>query len=108
MGILFDGLAGIGLPLKKDLFELAPAVVKKRVAGIPVISILGAYSLIFIGSLLAEGLYNPAIQGPFGMSTFLVVVGTFVLGTIAYLSMKAYLKPKGIDISFAFKQIPPE
>jgi hypothetical protein len=53
-------------------------------------------------------LYNPAVIGPFGLSTATTIVIAVILGLSSLLSMKAYLKRKGLDISMVFSEIPPE
>jgi len=105
---LLDGLAGIAIVKKKNLWEAAPPIVRKKVAGIPLISLLGGYSVVFLGLLAIASLYNPAIIGPFGTTTAVTLVGAALIGIGSLLSMKMYLKGKGLDISMAFKEIPPE
>ena len=36
------------------------------------------------------------------------VLGSFILGAVIYLASKSYNAKKGIDLSLAFKEIPPE
>jgi amino acid transporter len=40
--------------------------------------------------------------------TVYFVVGTFILGAIIYAASRAYHKARGVDISLAYKEIPPE
>jgi amino acid transporter len=108
MALMLDGLAGIAIVRRKDLLASAPAFVRKSVGGIPIIAIFGAYSVCFIVFLVIESLYNPAIAGTFGLATVGVIVTSLVLGIVSYLGMKTYLRGKGIDITLAFKEIPPE
>ena len=106
---LFDGLAGIALVWRRrDIFDAAPPIVKKKIGGIPVITILGAYSVIFVGALLVLCIVNPIYGGPFGVVTAGSVVGAFVLAAVCYVTMKKYLARGGLDIVFVFKEIPPE
>ena len=107
--VFLDGLAGAVFPwVKKSLFESSPEIVKKKIGGIPVISILGIYSVVLIGFLLADSLYNPAIAGPLGASTIAIIFGSFVLGAAIYLAMKSYNARQGLDLSLVYKEIPPE
>jgi len=109
VGFMLDGLAGVALPwLKKSLFEAAPPTARRKIAGIPIISILGAYSIILMIFLFAACLYNPAIGGPFGSATEATAVIGLLLGAAIYLAMKSYGARRGVDISLAFKEIPPE
>jgi amino acid transporter len=109
VAMMLDGLAGLALPYtKKALFESAPAICKKKLAGIPLLSILGVFSVVFVGFLFAVSLYNPAIIGPFGSATGGTAVALLVIGAATYFVMKAYYARKGLDISLAYKEIPPE
>jgi basic amino acid/polyamine antiporter, APA family len=108
IAFLLDGLAGIALWRKPALLNAAPTFVKRRVGGIPLISILGVYSIILMGYLLITSLQNPAAIGAFGYGTGIPTVGAFVLGAASYIAMRTYYKNKGLDIGLAFREIPPE
>ncbi len=108
IAFLLDGLAGIALWRKPSLLNAAPAFVRRKVGGVPVISILGLYSIIFMGYLLVVSLENPAAVGAFGYATAIPTVGAFLIGAISYVAMRAYFKNRGMDIGLAFREIPPE
>ena len=106
--ILLDGLTGVFLPIRKAIFESAPQIVKKKVAGIPVVSVLGIYSFIFTAYMFYALVTTPAISGPLGGDTQITIVASFILGVLVYYTMKAYHKRQGLDITLAFKELPPE
>lgn len=109
VGFLFDGLAGIAIPWRlKATFDSSPGMLKRKLGPIPVIAILGAYTFVFLATLLIVSLANPAIAGSFGLVTGGSIIGAFLLGCVSYLAMKQWNLRRGIDISFAFKQVPPE
>jgi APA family basic amino acid/polyamine antiporter len=109
VAFMLDGFAGMALPwTKKALFESAPAMCKKKVAGIPLLALLGAYTVIFILFLFFESLFNPAIIGDFGTATGGTAVALLIIGAVIYFVMKAYYASKGLDISLAYKELPPE
>jgi amino acid transporter len=111
IGLTLDGLGGIALVARKknkNLYELCPPLAKKKVAGIPLIAILGAYSVIFVGALLALAIFYPYIIGPLGAVTEVTSSAAVILALISYFGMKAYNRGKGLDISIAFREIPPE
>ena len=105
---LIGGLAPIALPYtKKDLFEASPNIVKKRIAGIPLIVIVGIVNLFFFGLMLYSSLANPSYYG----ITYLVVlfdVMCFVIPLGIYYVAKAYRKRQGMNIDLLWKEIPPE
>jgi amino acid transporter len=102
------GLAGILFPFRrKDIFDSSPDIVKKRIGGIPMISIIGAISLVsslFVG----YSLLTPQFSGPFILQNFLVVVGVLVTPLVIYGVTYAYYKSKGIPVDLAQRQLPPE
>ncbi len=103
------GIAGILFPYKhKDLFKSAPAAVQRKLAGIPVVAILGAITLltgIFVAYIAASPIFTGAPVNPVYLGG---LVGVFVVGLLIYYVSSAYQKSKGIDISLRFKAIPPE
>jgi APA family basic amino acid/polyamine antiporter len=102
------GLSGLLFPYRrKDLFESSPDIVKKRLFGSPVISIIGAISLVasvFVG----YSLLNPEFSGPFILQNFLIVVGVLTTPLLIYAITYTYYKSKGIPVYLAQKQLPPE
>ena len=108
IAFLLDGLAGIALWRKPALLDAAPAFVKRKVGGIPVISLLGLYSIIFMGYLLAESFANQDAVGAFGWATGIPTIGAFIIGSLSYVGMRQYYKNRGLDIGLAFREIPPE
>jgi basic amino acid/polyamine antiporter, APA family len=108
IAFLLDGLAGIALWRKPALMDSAPAFVKRKVGGVPLISLLGIYSVILMVYLFIASLENPLAIGAFGDATLIPTVGAFIVGAVSYLGMRQYYKGKGLDIGLAFREIPPE
>jgi len=103
------GIAGILFPYKhKDLFQAAPASVQRKLAGVPVIAILGFITLltgIFVAYIAASPVFTGAPVNPY---YFAGMIGVFVVGLLIYEASALYQKSKGIDIAVRFKQVPPE
>jgi amino acid transporter len=93
--------------VKKDLYKNAP-LKGPTIAGIPFMTICGVIAAGFFSSLIYLLISNPALSGPVGAVqwTFVLANVVFCVG-VYYLSL-AYHKRQGIDISLAFKQVPPE
>jgi basic amino acid/polyamine antiporter, APA family len=106
---MLDGLAGIALPFaRKHLYESAPPLVKKKVGGIPLIAIMGAYAVILLVVLFIAALSNPIAIGEFSEITAGTIITGLVLGLAFYFGSKAYHARSGLDISLSFKELPPE
>jgi amino acid transporter len=91
---------------RKRIFEAS--AVKYRIAGIPAMTIVGVFSALVM--LLASYVYIivPALYG-ISLVTVYVIVALFIAAAIIYYGSKMYhQKAEGIDISLAFKDIPPE
>ena len=95
--------------IKKDLFEAFPPLGKKKVAGFPAMSIAGIFGTIAL-LIVFYYLFNSPVVG-ISVGSLIgtsVIVATYVVGMIIYYAAKAYRAKEGIDLSYAFKQIPPE
>jgi APA family basic amino acid/polyamine antiporter len=110
ISFIVPGMATIIFPYtKKDLLDSAPAFMRKKMAGVPIVTILGVLttiSFLYIGYL---ALVNPLITSvtPLtlygGLIAFLIVVGCIAV----YYASVMYHKKRGLDIELAFKEIPP-
>lgn len=103
------GLAAIVFPYKrKDLFDNAPAIVHKRIFGVPLMTIAGVLTMLsWIFVLIAA---FSATQ--FGMNvTPLAMIEAFsvpVIAAIWYVVAVLIRKHQGIDMKKVFSEIPPE
>lgn len=107
-------LAGATLPYRrKTLFESSPDIVKKKVAGVPVITIMGAIGLALM-AFLTYAAISPAVtpppSGPPAVQAFIyaAVPITILAGIIIYQVAYHYRKRQGIDLRNVFQEIPPE
>jgi uncharacterized membrane protein YgdD (TMEM256/DUF423 family) len=88
--------------------------VKRKIAGIPLIGILGVYAVLFVGSILALAVMNPYIMGditPFGgggLFNWSAAILVGLAGVAILYGMRAYYRSKGIPIELIYTTIPPE
>jgi amino acid transporter len=102
------GLALAVFPFaKKDLFAHAPGWVAKKVAGIPIVSIIGIITAIGFAYVAGIAYNNPAIGTANAFSVELAV-GLIAAGFIIYYGSAIFHKSRGVDIGLALKEIPPE
>ncbi|MDG6996109.1 MAG: APC family permease [Nitrososphaerota archaeon] len=102
------GISAILFPFRrKDVFDSSPNIAKKKIGGLPIISILGALSMI--SSLyMGYALFTPDFSGPFIAENFYVVLVVLIAPIIIYFISYAYYKSKGLNVTLAQKEIPPE
>jgi len=104
-------LATIVFPYtKKDLIEQAPEFMRKKLAGIPIVSILGALcaiSFAYMGYILYTNPLVAMVAGSPTVSGVEIAVGILVGCFIVYYLSYAYHKSHGLDIGMAFKELPP-
>jgi amino acid transporter len=104
----FTAVSGIIFPWRrKDIFDSSPEIVKRRVAGIPAISLLGIGALIctlYIGYASVA----PAYQGTFQPGYMAFVITIILIGAVIYGIAWAYRKRTGLPLELTFKSIPPE
>jgi basic amino acid/polyamine antiporter, APA family len=106
IGWAIISLAAVAIPFRqKRLFE--DSSVNYKVAGLPVLSIAGLASfLVFtyfvVNSITTTVFYTPTTD----QGSFLIVL--FGGAILYYFLAAAYRKSKGVDLSLAFKELPPE
>jgi len=100
------GLAMITLPyVKKDVFQRSPA--NWRIAGIPVISLLGIATVVF-QVVMFWPFYTDPVGGAVALSARISALAVPVTGFIIYFAMREYRKRQGIKVELAFREIPVE
>ena len=103
-------LAAALLPYRaKALYEASPGA-KYTLAGIPLVTILGLIGFVAGGAAVVAFLVKPAygLTGTSPGLTYAIVGGIFVFSVVIYWIGRYYQKGKGIDISYAFLEVPPE
>jgi len=102
------GIAAMVFPFRrKDIFEKAPKYVKLRIAGVPVMSIIGIATAIIatsVATFTALPAYTGAPVNPLYVS---VVLSMFVFALIYYMIVSWYNKRRGLDMSIAYRELPP-
>jgi len=105
----FTSFAAILLPYRrKDLFDAAPPSIRRRVFGVPLVTIAGVVNLILFTLILYASFKLPAFSGPTGKWATLFVIAIYVSGLAIYFAVSAFKKRKGVDLSLLYGEIPPE
>jgi basic amino acid/polyamine antiporter, APA family len=101
--------AAILLPYRRrDLFEQAPEAVKRRIGGIPVMTLLGVGNLILFTLILIASFDTPAFSGPTSGRAIAFVVGIYVAGVVLYFIAREIQRRRGVNLDLLYKEIPPE
>ncbi|HKM51161.1 MAG TPA: APC family permease [Candidatus Bathyarchaeia archaeon] len=93
--------------VRKDLYEQMP--LKAKIGRVPVLSIISLLSLILVTWSASSYATNTSFLAAFGITDTMIVFGAsfWVVGIVIFFVSRAYNKRRGIDLSIAFKQIPP-
>jgi amino acid transporter len=108
---IFVGVAAAVFPYSKKarpIFDQSPAIVKKRIAGVPIITILGVLEAAIFAYVTYLAATSPALSGPInGLSVGLIAV-MYIVGIVIYYASRGYHRRQGLDINLVFKEVPPE
>src|SRR5438105_297056 len=94
---------------RKDIFENSP-IARFRVAGIPVITITGVVSAIFLVFMLAEWSFNAVYGTAFSLnaSSPIYFLVTYLAAVVIYVVARVVRKRQGIDLARIHQEIPVE
>ena len=102
-----SSLAGAVLPFRaKELYEASPGA-QYKLGGIPWVTILGGLGFVFGGAMVLSFMFVPQL-GLTSTLAYTVVFGVIAVSALWYFLAKAAQKRRGINVDYAFKEIPPE
>jgi len=103
------GITAIVFPYtKKQLYEVMP--LKTKVAGIPLLTILGVLDVFFFGLMASTYIWwsnFASVLGVWSGQTTLLIAIVYIAAVVLYFGSRAYWKSKNIDLEAAVKEIPP-
>ena len=100
-------LAGALLPYRaKDVYDASPGA-KYKIGNTPLVTVLGIVGFVFGGVMVMLFMLYPQ-YGLTSTLAYIVVFGVLAVSAIWYFLAKNAQKAKGINVDFAFKEIPPE
>jgi len=108
---IFAGVAAAVFPFVKKarpIYDQAPAIVKLKIGGLPVITILGVLEAGIFAYVTYLSALSPALSGPVNPLSVGLIGIIYVAGVVIYLVSKGYHKRLGIDIDMTFRELPPE
>ncbi len=103
------GIAATILPWwKKDLYEKSP-IARYKVGGLPLISIAGAITTIFLGWVVYEWLSNSLYGiGVGNTDSIKFLAALYGIAAILYVVARFYRRSQGIDLDAIHAEIPAE
>jgi APA family basic amino acid/polyamine antiporter len=94
------------LPATRQRYFDSP-IGKYKVAGLPLISVMGVLSLIYFAFLLGEYAFNPT-YGTNNVSSAEFLAGGMVVSAILYFGMRALRKRQGVNMKQIYQEVPEE
>lgn len=102
-----SSLAGAILPYRaKELYAAAPGS-QYKLGKIPWVTILGGIGFVLGSAMVLSYMFAPQL-GLVSTLAYSVVFGIIAISAIWYFLAKRAQKARGIDVDYAFKEIPPE
>ncbi|MDD2695714.1 MAG: hypothetical protein PHD58_07310, partial [Anaerolineales bacterium] len=102
-----SALSGALLPYRaKEVYAASPGA-KYKLGNIPWVTILGGLGFIFGTAMVLSYMFVPAL-GLTSRLAYSVVFGIIAVSAIWYFLVKRSQRARGINVDFAFKEIPPE
>jgi amino acid transporter len=102
-------IAGIVFPFKlRNVWESAGG---HRIFGIPTVTLAGIGGVIVLGTLMLMFIFNSTINSTFGVTaqrSLEFIIGVIVVGIIWYVAAYFLNRNQGVDVSLAYREIPPE
>jgi amino acid transporter len=102
-------IAGIAFPFRlRHVWESAGG---HRILGIPTVVLAGIGGVIVLGALMLMFIFNSTINSTFGVTARLslfFMIGVIVVGIIWYAAAYFLNRSQGVDVSLAYREIPPE
>jgi amino acid transporter len=102
-------IAGIFFPYR--LHHVWEAAGGHKILGIPSVMLAGVGGVIVLGSLMLLFIFNSTINSTFGVTARLslsFMIGVVVVGILWYIGAYFLNRNRGVDVSLAYREIPPE
>jgi APA family basic amino acid/polyamine antiporter len=94
--------------LKPDLYENSSALVRRKLGGVPLITIVGGITMTYLIWMIIASFAFPAVGGRIGLGTLGTLAAFFISGILVFYLARSYrMSREGIDIGWTFQSVPP-
>jgi amino acid transporter len=93
---------------RRDLYAQSPKVLGNRILGLPAITVIGGLSCIYWLVGLYLGATKAQVSGGYDTTSVITLVGTCLIGAVAYVISRIALARKGLNLDLALHELPPE
>ncbi|HEV3035689.1 MAG TPA: amino acid permease [Solirubrobacteraceae bacterium] len=107
--LLVTAVSGIVLPFRqKAMVDASPYA--RRIAGIPLLSIVGTLALLGFGTAIFVLLWDPGSGASISKNPGKIELAVLVyaIGFVIYFVARAIRRTQGIDLELAHRELPPE
>jgi APA family basic amino acid/polyamine antiporter len=93
--------------LSKETFGRVPNILRRSVLGVPLLSIVGGFTLLYLLWMVAASFIYPAAGIANPRNTILLLVLLIASGMVVFYMMRKYrLRTTGIDVNLTYKEMP--
>ena len=107
--LVIGSICAAALPYRRpDLFAASPQILRGRVMGVPVVSILAGLAAVAFLALDVDVGSRTAYSGGYSAGSIAVLAAFGLIGLLVYAVARGNLNRRGIDIRLAMRELPPE
>jgi amino acid transporter len=108
LAFMIVSISAVLFPLtRRNIFTQSHATSKRKLAGLPVISLLGIMN-VALSSIVIRAIMGRSVGRPFASVLVEGIIPTFIIGILLYGMAYGIRKRQGIDLGLLARGLPPE
>lgn len=92
--------------LSPEMFKRVPSAFRKRILGIPISSLFGGITLLYLLWMVVASFLYPAVGVANPFTTVLLLLAFLISGMVVFVLMRSWRRREDIDIALTYKGIP--
>jgi amino acid transporter len=109
LAFILVSIAGVVFPYRlRQIWEGGGA---RRIFGVPAVTLAGIGGVVALGGLMIMFIFDNTVNATFAVTrgiSLKFMIGVIVVGAVWYVAAWALNKRRGVDLSLAYREIPPE